>query len=130
MSAVYSLAEGLTSPAPDVAANDRDVERLFEHSVFAAGWHRADRAVAAAWRESRLRQATRWTRRLEAIEAIQGVGVALATAACVALIVNALKPVPNGPFVWVVPVVALAFGVGMLAAPVVLVRAWHGRMFR
>jgi alkylation response protein AidB-like acyl-CoA dehydrogenase len=126
-----SLATALSQPRTDVEASDAAFEGLLRESAIARCAGMAGRAVGAAWHHSRTRALFgRSASEIGAMNreaAIRAASWTLVVASATALVLNAIKPTPAGPFSWLLPAVCGAASLIALLAAGSLARALGDR---
>ena len=109
-----AVANGLTAPRPDVAASDRAVETVVRDSRLFGLLHALEASGRRAWPHARsrlwwLRIAAAWSG-LAGTERVRAAGVVALVGGLTAILVQAAKPVPIGPLIWVLPAVVACLG--------------------
>lgn len=114
----------LTQPRADVAASDAMFEHLFRQSACAAFGQRVWDMGERAWLDSRVRSVlVSVTRRLTAVDRVAQVragSAVVVVASLVAIGLQLLKPMAQGPLGWLLPalVTAVAAGAFLAAKPI------------
>jgi hypothetical protein len=129
--AALGVASGVTKPRADVVESDRLVERQVKRSALAAAARRAAAPIEAGMRESIVlsrtgQAAARW-RSLAPASRVRAAGFAIVVAGLTVLVLEAAKPGPAAPLVWIIPVIACALGALVAFASPAFARALGGR---
>jgi hypothetical protein len=123
--------EWLIAPPSDIVACDREVDRLVRESWLSSLARGVAVTIGEAWRQSRSRAITLALVNVlmpaPPAAAIRAAGWTTTVAGATALTLNVFRPLSSGPLTWVVPSVAAAVGVVMMAASAPLARAFGGR---
>ena len=128
-----SALEGLTRPKADIAACDRDVERLAHDSRLGALLHDVSRSIDAAAANSMMRKSVVSLAAVLSPSTMTGwrMGGWIAVVSGLTILgLDAIKPTPIGPLSWLLPSIIVIAGLltMMLAGP--LARAADDRRTR
>ena len=129
LSLVEHIAGRLTRPPTDAVAIDRNVERMLGGSRLLRALVSAGALFGCAWDDSGARRvADRVLYRWMAIgktQQLRGAAWSAAMAGATALIAQELKPMPDGPLSWIVPLGFIVAG-GLLTAAMTPIARWRG----
>jgi hypothetical protein len=127
----HAVASGLITPRTDIAASDRIVEQQLKSSAVAAIVRRAVTPIDAAREASMALSSARQVRAawlsLPRAARVRATGCVMAIAAITVLLLDAARPGPMAPLLWVVPVTACVLGVLLALAADAFARALSGR---
>jgi hypothetical protein len=122
-----TIVERVAAPRTDIVQSDRRFEALLRGSAGFRALHRVALSFHRATGTSRSMDivaiARRDWRAVRRESRVSAAGLITATASAAVLMLDALTPAARGPFVWLLPSLALAAGVAVVAAAGPMARA-------